>query len=53
MVGRLTIRSVQKVGFSVNHDNVSHPVIERIPERRVSKRSRLVGIDLRSLTGGR
>jgi hypothetical protein len=52
-IRKLTIRSILEVGLSVDHDNMSHAILERIPEGRICERSGFVGVDLRSLTSRR
>jgi hypothetical protein len=53
MYATLTIWSILEVGLGVNHDDVSHAILERVPEGRVCERGSLVGIDLRGLACGR
>jgi hypothetical protein len=49
---RLTIRSILEISLGVDHDDVSHAILERVPERRIGKRGSLIGTDLRGLTRG-
>jgi hypothetical protein len=48
-VAALTIRSILEVSLGVNHDDMSHAILERIPKWRIRERGGLVSIDLRSL----
>jgi hypothetical protein len=49
---QLTIRSILEISLGIDHDDVSHAILERVPERRIGKRGSLIGTDLRGLTRG-